>query len=97
GQTFIDAFKNVIKVGTKSGVEGHPIDILVPIASMSKSDIVKKGMELGVPFKLTWSCYKGGGKPCGKCESCMLRKKGFAQAGVEDPALVEEPPKARKK
>lgn len=87
GQSFIDAFQQLIKVGTKSGVEGNPIEIITPIAKMSKAQIVKEGTKLGVPFKQTWSCYKGTGKPCGVCESCMLRKKGFAEAGVADPAL----------
>jgi len=90
GQPFIDAFKNVIKVATKSGVEGHPIEILSPLAKMSKEAIVRKGIELGVPFKQTWSCYSGGKKPCGVCDSCLLRKKGFAAAGVSDPALAPE-------
>lgn len=89
GKPFIDAFSNLIKVSTRSGVEGHPIEILAPISSMSKADIVRKGNELGVPFKETWSCYKGGGEPCGVCDSCVLRKKGFAEAGVPDPALVK--------
>jgi len=96
GQQFIDAFENLIKIGTKSGSEGHPVEILTPLAKMTKADIVRKGSELGVPFKLTWSCYKGGGKPCGVCESCMLRKRGFSEAGVADPALVEEPSKRAK-
>jgi len=96
GQPFIDAFQQVIKVGTKSGVEGHPIQILAPLARMSKADIVREGTRLGVPFKLTWSCYKGSGKPCGVCESCLLRKKGFMEAGIPDPALVEEPAKKTK-
>lgn len=96
GRPFIDSFQQVIRVATKSGVEGHPIEILAPIAKMSKADIVREGTKLGVPFKLTWSCYKGSGKPCGVCESCLLRKKGFSEAGVPDPALQEEAPKKAK-
>lgn len=96
GQPFIDAFENLIKISSKGGVEGHPVEILAPIATMSKADIVKKGTELGVPFKETWSCYKGGGTPCGVCDSCILRKKGFATAGLTDPALVKEEPRKRK-
>jgi 7-cyano-7-deazaguanine synthase len=96
GQPFIDAFENLIEISTKGGVEGHPVEIMAPLAKMSKADIVRKGIELGVPFKETWSCYKGGKKPCGVCDSCLLRKKGFASAGVADPALAQdEPRKAR--
>lgn len=98
GQPFIDAFENVIKIATRSGVEGHPVEILAPLAKMSKADIVRKGSELGVPFKETWSCYTGGNKPCGVCDSCLLRKKGFAAAGIPDPALTPDVPrKARVK
>lgn len=92
-QEFIDAFENLIKIATRGGVQGHPVEILAPIAKMSKADIVRKGMELGVPFKETWSCYKGGGEPCGVCDSCILRRKGFAAAGVPDPALAKAPTK----
>jgi len=91
GQPFIDAFENVIKVSTRGGVEGHPVEILAPIASMSKADIIRKGNELGVPFKDTWSCYQGGKKPCGVCDSCILRANGFKAVGIPDPALVVEP------
>ncbi len=97
GQPFIDAFENLIKIATRSGVEGHPVDILAPLAKMSKADIVRKGNELGVPFKDTWSCYKGGKKPCGVCDSCLLRKKGFAAAGIPDPALSADEPHKRVK
>jgi 7-cyano-7-deazaguanine synthase len=89
GKPFIDAFTSLIKVSTRSGAEGHPIEILAPLSTMSKADIVRKGIELGVPFKETWSCYKGGGEPCGVCDSCVLRKKGFSAAGVPDPALAK--------
>jgi 7-cyano-7-deazaguanine synthase len=96
GQPFIDAFEKVIKIGTKGGVEGHPVKILAPLAKMSKEAIVRKGIELGVPFKETWSCYSGGNKPCGVCDSCLLRRKGFAEAGISDPALAPEAPRKAK-
>ena len=90
GQQFIDAFTNLIKISTRSGVQGNSIEILTPLSKMSKADIVRKGSELGVPFKDTWSCYKGGGEPCGVCDSCILRKKGFSVAGIPDPALSKD-------
>ena len=59
-----------------------------PIISMSKREIVKLGIELGVPLEYTWSCYEGGKRPCGICDSCLLRARGFREAGVPDPALA---------
>lgn len=86
---FYDAFRRAIKEGTKVGVEGKPIDIKVPLQYMSKVDIVKKGSELGVPFEYTWSCYESSEKACGKCESCLLRLKGFKENGLDDPIKYE--------
>ncbi|TLZ72462.1 MAG: 7-cyano-7-deazaguanine synthase QueC [Methanobacteriota archaeon] len=82
---FYAAFQEVARLGTKRGVEGRPIRILTPLIEMSKADIVRKGEELGVPWKLTWSCYLGGERACGTCDSCQLRLKGFREAGVKDP------------
>jgi len=82
---YYKAFQEVARLGTKRGVEGRPIQIVTPLISMSKADIVRKGEELGVPWKLTWSCYLGGERACGACDSCQLRLKGFREAGVEDP------------
>lgn len=81
---FIKAFEDAINKGTKAGVEGHPIKIVTPIQYASKLDIVKLGKKLGAPLHLTWSCYEGGEKACGKCDSCQLRLKGFADAGYKD-------------
>lgn len=78
------AFQKMLEVGTKSGVEGHAIKIETPILSLSKAEIVKLGKELEAPLHLTWSCYEGGEKACGKCDSCQLRLKGFEDAGYED-------------
>jgi len=89
---FINAFKKVIEVGTRSGVEGKTIDIQTPIIDLSKSEIIKKGIELGAPLELTWSCYEGGKKACGKCDSCLLRLKGFKEAGYKDPIEYESLP-----
>jgi len=81
---FFDSFEQMISKGTKAGAEGRPIKIVTPILNMSKSDIVRYGKELNAPLHLTWSCYSGGGKACGRCDSCLLRSKGFADAGYKD-------------
>jgi 7-cyano-7-deazaguanine synthase len=86
---FVAAFQRVIDVGTKSGREGNKIHIETPLIHLSKAQIIAKAARLKVPFELTWSCYKGGKKACGKCDSCRLRLKGFAQAGVKDPIEYE--------
>ncbi|MDI6756784.1 MAG: 7-cyano-7-deazaguanine synthase QueC [Endomicrobiia bacterium] len=67
---------------------GTKIKIKTPLLSMKKSAIIKLGARLGAPYGLTWSCYRGGDEPCGKCDSCAIRAKGFAQAGATDPLLV---------
>ncbi|MCI4371533.1 MAG: 7-cyano-7-deazaguanine synthase QueC [Thermoplasmata archaeon] len=86
---FYAAFQEVARLGTKRGVEGDVIEIRTPLIRMSKADIVRKGQELDVPWELTWSCYLGGGKACGACDSCQLRLKGFREAGVKDPVPYE--------
>jgi len=82
---FYKTFQEVARLGTKRGVEGDVIEIRTPLIRMSKADIVRRGDELGVPWELTWSCYLGGVKACGVCDSCQLRLKGFREAGVQDP------------
>ncbi len=82
---YYEAFQEVARLGTKRGVEGRPIRIVTPLISLTKADIVRKGEELGVPWKLTWSCYLGGDRACGACDSCQLRLKGFREAGLQDP------------
>ena len=86
---YIDAFQKLVKLATKRGVEGHSLEIKAPLLEMSKGDIVRKGMELGVPYELTWTCYRGGEKACGTCDSCVLRLRGFKGAGYEDPIIYE--------
>ena len=86
---FIDAFRTVAATGQRRGVEGDPIDIRTPLISLSKSDIVRLGVTSGAPLHLTWSCYRGGDAPCGTCDACVLRARGFAEAGAADPALGE--------
>jgi 7-cyano-7-deazaguanine synthase len=82
---FYKAFREVARLGTKRGVEGRPIHIHTPLIRMTKADIVRTGTRLGVPFELTWSCYLGGAKACGLCDSCQLRLKGFREARLQDP------------
>jgi len=88
---FVEAFRNVAAVGQKRGIEGRPIQIRTPLIRLSKAEIVRLGAELGAPLELTWSCYRGGPVPCGRCDACALRAKGFAQAGLADPALATLP------
>ena len=66
---------------------GHQLRIEAPFVNMNKAGVVKMGLELGVPYELTWSCYEGGDKPCGKCGTCIDRAAAFAANGVKDPAL----------
>jgi 7-cyano-7-deazaguanine synthase len=84
---FIEAFENVANLGTKAGVEGRRFHIRTPLIKLSKSDIIRKGVELGVDLSLTHSCYDPtlGGLACGQCDSCLLRLKGFREAGMVDP------------
>ncbi len=86
---YYKAFEEVARLGTKRGVEGKPIEIKYPLINMTKADIIRTGMRLGVPYELTWSCYKGGEKACGVCDSCKLRIKGFKEAGYKDPIEYE--------
>jgi 7-cyano-7-deazaguanine synthase len=84
---FIQAFEHMSNLATRAGVEGTTkITIRTPLISLSKADIVRLGRELNVPFGLTHSCYDpdSNGKPCGECDSCLLRAKGFREAGIED-------------
>jgi 7-cyano-7-deazaguanine synthase len=84
---FIDAFRSVAATGQRRGVEGDPIGIRTPLISLTKADIVRLGSTSAAPLDLTWSCYRGGPVPCGTCDACVLRARGFAEAGVADPAL----------
>ena len=89
---FISAFEAVARLGTKAGAEGSPFTVHAPLISMSKVDIIREGGRLGVDFGLTHSCYdpQPNGTSCGRCESCLLRKQGFAEAGIEDPIQYAE-------
>ena len=84
---YFEAFEKMANLATKSTVEGSPIKIFAPLQNMTKSEIIQKGKELGLDYSLTISCYdpSATGQACGSCESCLLRKKGFIEAGIEDP------------
>ncbi len=83
---YLAAFERMANLATKSGVEGRTVKVLAPLLQMTKADIVRLATALRAPLALTWSCYRGGRRPCGTCESCVLRAKGFAEAGRADPA-----------
>jgi len=85
---FVESFRRTAALALKRGVEGRPVDVRTPLIDMTKADIVRLGLELGAPLELTWSCYLGFDRPCGECDACRLRAKGFAEAGVPDPALA---------
>lgn len=86
---FIKAFEQMANLATKASVEGRPIQIRTPLIQMSKADIILTGTALGVDYSQTVSCYQADakGRACGQCDSCRLRRKGFADAGVVDPTL----------
>ncbi|HET9078048.1 MAG TPA: 7-cyano-7-deazaguanine synthase QueC [Acidimicrobiales bacterium] len=88
---YIAAFETMANLATKAGVEGRVrTRVHTPLMQMTKADIVRRGLELGVDYGLTHSCYDPGpaGRPCGACDSCLLRAKGFAEAGAVDPLTV---------
>ena len=84
---YFRAFQEMANLATKRAVEGKKIHIRVPLIRLTKAQIIKRGLRLGVPYGATWSCYQGGVRPCGRCDSCQLRAKGFKEAGVDDPLL----------
>ena len=88
---YIDAFQRMANLATRAGVEGgQPLTIHAPLIRMTKEQIIREGLRLGVDYALTSSCYDPGpgGRPCGRCDACLLRAKGFAEAGVADPLLT---------
>lgn len=88
---FIRAFQNLANLATKAGVEGDAISIQTPLIDLSKAQIIKQGLQLGVDYSVTVSCYAADnqGRGCGRCDACRLRKEGFAQAGVADPTRYQ--------
>ena len=79
---FFDIFKKLIQKGTK---DGKNIKLYTPLINKNKKEIIKRGSTLGVPFELTWSCYRGGSRPCGICDSCRFRARAFKGLGIKDP------------
>jgi len=86
---YVEAFERMAALATKAGVNGGRFHIRAPLVSMSKADIIRRGMTLGLDYGLTHSCYDPlpHGTPCGRCDSCVLRARGFAEAGIPDPLL----------
>jgi 7-cyano-7-deazaguanine synthase len=84
---FLAAFQEVARLGTKVGVEGRPIELVAPLATLSKAEIIRLGLSLDLDYGLTTSCYDpdSRGRPCGRCDSCLLRAAGFAAVGATDP------------
>src|SRR6266446_4388601 len=83
---YLEAYERMANLATKASVQdGRSFHIHAPLIQMNKALIIQKGVELGVPYGLTWSCYEGGELACGTCDSCLLRLNGFAEAGMRDP------------
>jgi 7-cyano-7-deazaguanine synthase len=87
---FVAAFERLADLATRAGVEGARFRIHTPLMHLSKAEIIRRGLALGADYGLTHSCYDPGpaGAPCGRCDSCVLRARGFREAGVPDPLLL---------
>ncbi len=85
---FFQAFEEALRLGTRPETS---LRVVTPVIGLSKADIVRRGLELGVPFEKTWSCYQAGDRACGACESCLLRLRGFREAGAKDPISYHAP------
>lgn len=85
-KNYLEAFQKAIRLGTKAGLEGG-LKLRFPLIDRTKAEIIRLGAALKVPFELTWSCYKGGSRPCMRCDSCKLRAKGFEEAKIKDPLI----------
>ncbi len=86
---YFKAFQKMADLATKKTINNNSIQIKTPLLTLNKGDIIKKGFDLDVPFEKTWSCYLGKEKACGRCDSCLLRLKGFKKAGLKDPLKYE--------
>ncbi len=89
---FIASFQEMINLGTKSGSEGSSLEVITPLINMTKAEIIKTGLKLGVDYSHTVSCYSlsDNGEACGNCDSCKFRKKGFMDASVDDPTIYQK-------
>jgi len=87
-EDFLKTMEKAINLGTKRGIEEKPIHVVFPLIHKSKMEIIKFGKEMGADYSYAYSCYEGKEIPCGECDSCILRKKGFTEAGFEDDFLV---------
>jgi 7-cyano-7-deazaguanine synthase len=87
---FIRAFESLAALATRAGVEGTQFRVLTPLMALTKAQIIQRGVQLGLDYGLTHSCYDPApdGAPCGRCDSCLLRARGFAEAGIADPVLL---------
>ena len=87
---FIRAFESLATLATRAGVEGGRFRVHTPLIDLTKAEIIRRGLALGLDYGLTHSCYdpEPGGRPCGRCDSCVLRARGFAEAGVSDPLVL---------
>jgi 7-cyano-7-deazaguanine synthase len=88
---YLRAFEQVAALATRAGIEGRRLSILAPLLHSTKADIIRRGLSLGVDYGLTLSCYdpSPAGRPCGHCDSCQLRARGFSEVGARDPGLAE--------
>ena len=86
---YVEAFRRLAELATRRAVEGRPAQIVAPLLHLGKAEIIRKGIELGVDYSLTVSCYDPDqqGRACGRCDSCLLRRRGFREAGIPDPAV----------
>jgi 7-cyano-7-deazaguanine synthase len=88
---YLQAFEQLANLATQAGVEGRArFRVWAPLLEMTKDEIIRAGLDLGMDYGLTWSCYNGGDLACGRCDSCRLRLAGFARAGARDPLLYAE-------
>ena len=85
---YYQAMKEALRLGSKLGTQyGVALQIETPLIQKTKAEIIQLGLQVGAPLAFTWSCYEGGAEPCGRCDSCQLRAKGFSDVGIADPAL----------
>ncbi|HEQ79288.1 MAG TPA: 7-cyano-7-deazaguanine synthase QueC [Euryarchaeota archaeon] len=89
-EDFLKSFETTLALGSKRGREKRKIRLETPLLHMSKSEIIKTGTRLGADYSLTWSCYEGRERPCGFCDSCVFRSRGFEKANIEDPLGMEK-------